>query len=401
MRETPAPPPAPQGRQSQQGMLGSEAERVSSNPLVREPRAVHDSVVLENASAATPQTTSQSSRLTVEPVSSHPQETRQSESRRQPESREELRHEVRQQRISGPSFLGLSDPPESSGSEYLLEDDASDHSHWRGLIFLLVLLLVAVGAWRHWDFVKSKASAIVQRATAPNQAPQMKPSAAKSDEANPEAGSSGQGAAATAPDSTPAKTPPIEVQPQPDASQSDSSKPKQVAAAQADQSSAASVTQKSGAAGTATDSKSGTQQLADSSAPADAKPQSDRDSTESDVPAAKSKTSEAAAPKSQPPRYDNSKVELADKYIHGRGVPQNCTEGLALLQQAGAASNPRALIQLGAMYQSGSCVTQDRPQAYKWFAKALSVQPNNRFLEYDMTSLWASMTDEERQRAMH
>ena len=63
-----------------------------------------------------------------------------------------------------------------------------------------------------------------------------------------------------------------------------------------------------------------------------------------------------------------------------------------------AESNSKAQIQMGALYMTGHCVTQDRVSAYKWFSQALAQEPNNQYVERNRASLWASMTPEERSR---
>lgn len=88
----------------------------------------------------------------------------------------------------------------------------------------------------------------------------------------------------------------------------------------------------------------------------------------------------------------------ADKYIQGRGVRQNCSAGVNLLRQAVSEGNPEASVKLGALYWSGTCVTQSKVAAYEWFSRAHSLEPRNRWIERSRNSLWANMSPSERQR---
>ena len=88
----------------------------------------------------------------------------------------------------------------------------------------------------------------------------------------------------------------------------------------------------------------------------------------------------------------------ADKYIQGRGVRQNCSAGVNLLREAVGAGNPEASVKFGALYWSGTCVTQNKVTAYQWFSRAHSLQPTNRWIERSRSSLWASLSPQEKQR---
>ncbi len=90
----------------------------------------------------------------------------------------------------------------------------------------------------------------------------------------------------------------------------------------------------------------------------------------------------------------------AERYIYGRGVRQDCDHGMHLLKPAAEQSNPKALISLGALYSTGTCVPRDLPTAYRWFALALHKQPDNQALQDDLKSLWEKMTPPERQLAI-
>jgi hypothetical protein len=53
---------------------------------------------------------------------------------------------------------------------------------------------------------------------------------------------------------------------------------------------------------------------------------------------------------------------------------------------------------MGALYSSGFCVAQDRVRAYQWFSSARDMEPNNRWINKNLSQLWAQMTPSERSR---
>jgi TPR repeat protein len=135
----------------------------------------------------------------------------------------------------------------------------------------------------------------------------------------------------------------------------------------------------------------------------------DADST----PAAKADAPEAAlAPKKSVPartakptpavvKPDMSNlVTEATQYIYGKGVSQDCDRGLRLLKPAANQSDPRAMIQMGALYSAGLCTPRDLPTAYRWFALALRKEPDNMSVQGDLQKLWGEMTPPERQLAI-
>jgi hypothetical protein len=72
-----------------------------------------------------------------------------------------------------------------------------------------------------------------------------------------------------------------------------------------------------------------------------------------------------------PPTSSADPVSEAQKYIYGRGVGQDCERGMRLLKPAAAQANPKAMIEMGALYSAGLCTPHDLPTAYRWFAMAL------------------------------
>jgi TPR repeat protein len=93
-------------------------------------------------------------------------------------------------------------------------------------------------------------------------------------------------------------------------------------------------------------------------------------------------------------------VTEAQKYIYGRGVTQDCESGMRLLKPAAAQANPRAMIEMGALYSAGLCTPHDLPTAYRWFAMALRKDPDNQSWQADLQKIWGEMTQPERQLAI-
>lgn len=92
-------------------------------------------------------------------------------------------------------------------------------------------------------------------------------------------------------------------------------------------------------------------------------------------------------------------VRLAEMYIAGRGVPQNCEQATILLKAAAGKRNARARSKLGALYATGHCVPQDRVQAYNWMTMALQVDPSSEWTARYRQSLWSQMSADEKARA--
>lgn len=96
---------------------------------------------------------------------------------------------------------------------------------------------------------------------------------------------------------------------------------------------------------------------------------------------------------------DRELLTRAENYLHGRnGAQQNCEQGLALLEAAARRPNPRAHVKMAALYATGLCVAQDRVQAYRWFSRALELEPRNPYIQRSRSSVVASMSPEEREK---
>jgi zinc-ribbon domain len=327
--------------------------------------------------------------------------------------------------ISGPSFLGLNDPAprkkasfsadsqassRSSNLDYLLEDE-EEHRRGGGGKFILFLLALALAVgfgylrWKNQGFGwlgshTNKPSAAAQSSEAPD-----------TSSATPPASNS------TSAPATP--TPPPQPAPDP--------------AANAGSPAAGPAPGSPTAAGPTPNPASGTAPPSASPAPADATPTSEAANPPADsaaappVPAAKEPAPAApeaapaaleAAPATnpkpnkaadQPPPKPHAAVKPvpaidpvseAQKYLYGRGVAQDCEHGLRILKPAANQSNPKAMIEMGALYSAGLCTPHDLPTAYRWFALALRKDPDNLAVQTDLQKLWGEMTQPERQLAI-
>lgn len=112
--------------------------------------------------------------------------------------------------------------------------------------------------------------------------------------------------------------------------------------------------------------------------------------------ATKPKPARPSAPLASP---DDQLVANAEKYLYGRGVPQNCDRALSSLRSAAGRENTRARTLLGTMYATGHCVPKDLPNAYRWFAQASRTSPDNMWVQRNLEMVWREMTAQERQLA--
>jgi len=310
--------------------------------------------------------------------------------------------------ISGPSFLGLNDPaprkraslsidphsaPSSRNLDYLLEDDGEEHkSSGAGKVFLILIALVlAVGLgylrWKNhgfgWLGTTNKPSASTQTATDTNSplssAPDSQPSAATQPTPATQPPPVSTPANATSA-LTPAPGTTKPAVPSAAASTDDAQPPDTTNSA---------PTSDTPAQPAAKSPSSAPKQPADSSA-------TSPDTSDEAKPAVEQ-------PKPRPtvkPAAPVDPVAEAQKYLYGRGVPQDCERGMRLLKPAANQSNPKAMIEMGALYSAGLCTPHDLPTAYRWFAMALRKDPNNDAVQSDLQKLWGEMTQPERQLAI-
>jgi hypothetical protein len=346
--------------------------------------------------------------------------------------------------ISGPSFLGLNEPaPRKSGSlsidprgarsrnlDYLLDDEEEPRRGGAGkYVLILIALALAVGLgylrWKNQGFGWLRSAV-------------HKPAAAQSSE-TPESGTTQPGSAGTSNSSnaTPAQsasqpgagTPPggnvtssstpASNSPSSGTSASGTSAPAAPAPSTSPSGTSASGTTPSDASAPGTQAS---RTPAASAAPAPTTPAAG-DTADSSSAAANAPSNNAAAPagadtastaqKSALAETPSSKpaaaekparaadpVSEAQKYLYGKGVPQNCDRGLRLLKPAADQANAKAMIEMGALYSAGLCTPRDLPTAYRWFAMALRKEPDNQSVQTDLQKLWGEMTQPERQLAI-
>ena len=322
--------------------------------------------------------------------------------------------------VSGPSFLGLTDSPESDPSSYLLEDD---QPRGRGGLLVFCLFAIAIFAgigyleWRTIQngrlsipFISKPAAEQPAKTTAP--APQQNSSLTATQQANPQAGNtesntdslatsdndntnrpvnpvpqaagSASGFTAKPPNATPA-TASATSQPEADISSEEVSA---ASGKNTGQASAAASDQQETESAQSRQAKDAEQQRA-----AD----SESDKTDNAAAAKKAKPSaKAAALEKAPDPRHNRMLLLGERYLYGRGVPQNCNQALVYFKGAAEENNAPAMAHLGAMYASGQCVTLNRVTAFNWFAHAQNAQPSDPWLQRNMNMLWRDMTPQER-----
>lgn len=328
--------------------------------------------------------------------------------------------------ISGPSFLGLNDrsphrrtraslsidPHSSSNVEYLLDDDDEPRHFGAGKVLLILIALgLAVGfgylRWKNqglsWinEALHKPSAAAAQTSPAtdsnandgnapasPSITPEPQPAASTAapggtQPSNAAQPSGGQPAGAATPNGNPQPTAPTATTP----------------GATPASTGAASNSASAGDSGAANAPASSAAKPSDDSAAADS-------STDSPAPA-KGNSPPAARPKPAPKPHAARPVEPAvdpvaeaHPYLYGRGASQDCDRGLRILKPAANAGNPKAMIEMGALYSAGLCTPHDLPTAYRWFALALRKDPSNDQVQTDLQKLWSEMTQPERQLAI-
>jgi hypothetical protein len=303
--------------------------------------------------------------------------------------------------ISGPSFLGLNDPPprkraslsidpdslgpassdsqsaaSSSNLDYLLEDEEEPRSGvGKYILIFLALALVAGLGYMRW---KNESFGWL------NSSPSKPAAAAQPSDAGD---SSTPAPSSTAPNSTAPNTSAAPGSNQP----------------AADSPATPSTPSGSAVPGTATPSPA-------AAAPVTASPSAATQPAAKDSDADGSDTPPTSAPKPKPVTVDASAkptpvrtgdaVSEAQKYLYGKGVRQDCDRGMRLLKPAADRANPKAMIEMGALYSAGLCAPHDLPTAYRWFALALRKDPDNQSVQTDLQKLWGEMTQPERQLAI-
>jgi hypothetical protein len=111
------------------------------------------------------------------------------------------------------------------------------------------------------------------------------------------------------------------------------------------------------------------------------------------APTSRQRPAEAVAPEVNP------LLQLAQRYIRGQGVRQDCVTGLAYLKEAMKRPDAAAASQMGALYATGTCVPLDRLAAYRYFSSALQMAPDNPWLGQERDKLYGQMSSAERRQA--
>lgn len=317
--------------------------------------------------------------------------------------------------IGGPSFLGLNYEPRQSkpfiydddaDADYLL-DETPRRSFWRAYALLALVLAASGLGWMQWRAQRTgsgidfKAILNKYRGTSSQPMPQQKAAAAPSPAVTENSGAStgakteGAGAKIEGEDSD---KPELAVEPRSktgepgvttgnakgDVPGPDAPKPQQAAAA----------------ASSLEDKQSKSTKLDDTD-------ESESNGSAIDRASAKETASAKAVPATEKTKKQREEslgasdplLLRAQDFLHGRrGLRRDCQAGLNLLRQSVAHQNPKAQVQMGALYMSGHCVARDRVAAYDWFGRALALDPDNSYIERNRALLWASMTPQERAR---
>jgi hypothetical protein len=296
--------------------------------------------------------------------------------------------------VSGPSFLGLGDE-RYRDLDYLLEDELP---RGHGRLYLALLLLVVSGALLAWHW---------QRDGYPWAGFILKPTVSRTAPVN--------SAPVPAPDSASAAAPVVPVEPTanpaPPEAQPATGEAVQPPAAEpgggntpANPSVAAKPADQTPPPNDVPDSGEAAAKAPPTASSQASEPQAAEPAPEEMRVAPAAPTPKSVSPKPSPaipsPTFEDRLVADGEKYLYGRGVPEDCERAQRNLQIGARQSNARAQTLLGAMYATGHCVNRDLPTAYRWFAKALHGDPGNSRVQRDLEVLWKQMTPEERQLAM-
>ena len=342
--------------------------------------------------------------------------------------------------ISGPSFLGLNDPPQTWAEAVGVEYTPSRYS-WRVFVALaiacIVLALVAL-EWRSQtaqtatsaiEVVRGKIRDFRHRWDSDDDLTKPATSSDANSNAKPQSGPNGEAAwpvknaansastdnAANAPAQAGATQPspqPTSPAPQADNGQSGTASPESQTAQNPTSPPAASADQTSSTpaanSGTTVADNSASKPAADKSSKKKQADAADQQEvvTKQSAPGAdemnKAKdASDAAATaawlwKATAKGNPEAPVQLANMYIQGNGVPRSCEQAVVLLKTAGAKQNAGARNRLAWMYSTGTCVPRNRMEAYRWLNSALDANPNSQWAKQNRDLLWQQMTPEER-----
>ena len=312
--------------------------------------------------------------------------------------------------VSGPSFLGLSNEPSSDNFQYLLEDpEAGPHRGRLLVLFLLIAIGLGLGwQWRHgaFPFAGRQETETAANGAMTNSSSSGNMSASPS-EVSPAMSSNAESvshpktgvAESSRPESRAGESKPGNSSiPKPtDQEIGSSTRPVPERKTEVEQKKAEPPQQKNPAASA---------EVAETTQPAHKAPAEKiaekpvaRPEPQPRVTAA-SRTVVEKYRKSQGSSQDDILAADGEKYLYGRGVPQNCNRAQKDLLSAGQGSSAKAQSMLGAMYATGHCATRNLPTAYRWFAKSLRSDPSNTRLSRNLEILWNQMTPDEKQMAL-
>jgi hypothetical protein len=294
-----------------------------------------------------------------------------SEPRRDDLRRDDLRRNepVREQPISGPSFLGLNAQPEGGeDGGYLLEDEPSRGGLRK--VLLLVIIVAILGLifmqWRSGFKASPKAS----------------PS-----KAEPASSPAGENRSPAPPTTEPSAKDPV-------ASQAKDP----VASANANDGPSAAKDPAGDPKGQAENPIAAVVPSA-AAAPASSPAEAPNENVSADGGAHAAADGKAPGESHLSDTKPSQSLLRAQQFLQGRGVAQNCEQGLLYLKAATDKGDPGAAVQMAALYSSGHCVKQDRVMAYRWFNSAHELEPANMWIQKNMDQIWAQMSPQERRLA--
>lgn len=326
--------------------------------------------------------------------------------------------------ISGPSFLGLNDHPTTFAEAIGVEEGnyAPRNYHWRTWFAVAVaVVLVALGVleWRSQvhqtdngpvEVIRTKLHKLGQSAMSQITG---EPAPAGDDNAKPEIQVREQPPAQPPAQTSTAAADNAGAEPAPPASQAAGNAATTVQGGSPPPKNAASTANgvvagqganqnkaetDNSAEPTAAANKAQTKRQADTSAAPDnaAQPVPGADEMVKAKNASDSAAEAAWLWKATAKGNPDAPVQLADMYIQGDGVPRSCEQAVVLLKTAAEKENARARSRLASMYSTGTCVSRNRVEAYRWLSSALTADPNSQWAQQNRDLIWQQMSPDER-----
>ena len=317
--------------------------------------------------------------------------------------------------ISGPSFLGLSDRPQTFAQAVGVEEGeyAPRNYHWRtwfALAAALVLVALGVLEWRSQvhqtnngpvEVIRTKLHKLGQSAMSQVTG---EPAPTGNDNAKPEMQVQEQAPAQPPAQAATAGAQNAGAEPTPPASQAAGSAATTVQSGSPPASTPAAMdaNQKNSASANApAPNKPQTKRQADVNATPDeaAKPVPGADEMVKAKNASDSAAEAAWLWKATAKGNPDAPVQLADMYVQGDGVPRSCEQAMVLLKTAAEKENAHARNRLASMYSTGTCVPRNRVEAYRWLSSALTANPNSQWAQQNRDLIWQQMSPDERAAA--